>query len=304
MAAAPSSTPALAMVLITSPVAGSCTTNVLPEMAGDHSPPMNSPSGTDSSSFVSVAFDIDTLPGSAHTVVHLSLTLRSRRSAWASPAMTHRGVGELGSRYGLCLESRTDPLGLNHDLRRDVSPRADNAVGQPGARLPGYRRSCLHARGGAGSDCSRPEPVPAWPRHPAAAASHRRAQQSNLRSELRPGVGGSGHDRRHRGTCGIDLGLCRPGRRGHRPGAVLRLLRRLHRTRRWATRRRGIVRPRLSAGSRRAGGGVHSQDQGSVDQLAPQSHWRGAGSHRSRRNRGVGSADTMCWSSATRCTSI
>src|SRR5688500_20178094 len=52
------------MVLITSPVAGSCTSNVRPEMAGLHSPPMNNPSGTDSSNAFSDASDIDNLPGS------------------------------------------------------------------------------------------------------------------------------------------------------------------------------------------------------------------------------------------------
>jgi hypothetical protein len=43
---------------------------------------MNSPSGTDSSNVVSVAFDIDSLPGSTDTVVHSSLTLGPRQLMW------------------------------------------------------------------------------------------------------------------------------------------------------------------------------------------------------------------------------
>ena len=56
--------------------------------------------------------------------------------------------------------------------------------------------------------------------------------QPALRAELRPGDGGLGHHRRHRGTRRSDHGLRQSGRRGDRAGAVLRLLRGVDRARR------------------------------------------------------------------------
>ena len=106
----------------------------------------------------------------------------------------------------------------------------------------------------------------------------------------RPGNRDPRHDGRHRGTGGVDSGVCQSGRRGHCPGALLRLLRRLYRTRRWATGRGGTVRAGLPAGSRRAVCRIHAEDQSAIDQLTTQPHRRGAGSRRSCRDRGAGGA--------------
>ena len=155
-----------------------------PEMAGRHSPPMNSPSGTDSSNAFSDASDIDNLPGSTVTLVHSSLTLRSRRSASGLPRRhtprTQCGTGELGSPYGLRLESRPDPIGHHHDLRRDVCPGRwprSRSTSARASRIPTGRPSCSRRRGWpspAASTSTRRA------RDPAAAASHRRAQQPDI----------------------------------------------------------------------------------------------------------------------------
>jgi hypothetical protein len=69
----------LAIVLITSPVAGSYTFNVAPEAAERHSPPTNSPSGTDSSNVVSAVFNMMTSLAQPRPTLSLSLTLQRWR---------------------------------------------------------------------------------------------------------------------------------------------------------------------------------------------------------------------------------
>ena len=75
----------------------------------------------------------------------------------------------------------------------------------------------------------------------AAAAGGRRPPAAALRADLRPRHRGAGHHRRDRGAGRRHPGLRRPGRRGDRARAVLRLLRRLDRPGRRRRRRRSAL---------------------------------------------------------------
>ena len=93
-----------------------------------------------------------------------------------------------------------------------------------------------------------------------------------LRRQLRPRHRGDGDFRRHRGD--LRRGRVRRAsrRRGHRPGAVLRLLRPVHRAQRRRAGRRAAAPAGLPDRLGRGARGDHAAHAAADDQLAAQSH--------------------------------
>lgn len=123
------------------------------------------------------------------------------------------------------------PGGLRHDdLRGDVGAGHAHRFDQPRPGLPRHRRPGADRRGGLprGPHGTR-QPVPAGPGRTGTAHRDRRAPAALLRARPRPRHRGPRHGGRHGGHRRRPPRPPGTGRRGHRPGAVLRLVRGLHR---------------------------------------------------------------------------
>ena len=168
----------------------------------------------------------DTCPDPhGHTIGHLrgriGLTLHMRR--YGGP-VTVPGPWQRAARGAMLLNDEGE---LRPTIFAEMSAlAARTGVDQPRPGLPRRGRPRRGAGGRPPSHLRRRQPVPARPRHPAAARGDRRPPEALLRPRRRPRARGAGHRRRDRGDRGDPARAGRRGRRGRHSRAVLRLLRR------------------------------------------------------------------------------